>query len=77
MLLEIRLGFGRGGVDDGCDRCDDVGGEAALCGVFADVVLAGGDVDAVDFVRRDEGLDPLNLRPHDAEDVAGFLRDGG
>ena len=42
----------------------------------ADQVFAGGDVDADDLVRRDVGVDPLDLGAEVSEDAAGVLRGG-
>ena len=69
-------GFGGGGVDDGFDGCNNVGGESAFGGVFADEVFVGGDVDAVDLVGCDIGMDPLNLWAQLSEDTTGGLGDG-
>jgi hypothetical protein len=68
--------FGGGGVDDGFDGGDGVGGEACVCGVFADEVFAGCDVDADDLVRGDVGVDPLDLGTEVSEDRAGVLGGG-
>ena len=68
--------FGGSGVDDGADPGYYVGREAALLGVLADEVLAGGVVDAIDFVISDVAVDPLDLRAEVAEDTTGGLRDG-
>ncbi|CAA9492088.1 MAG: hypothetical protein AVDCRST_MAG05-1941 [uncultured Rubrobacteraceae bacterium] len=43
--------------------------------MLTDHVLVRGDVGAVDLVVRHLALNPLYLRPHLVEDVAGGLRD--
>jgi len=72
-VLFSGLAFGGGGVDDGFDGGDGVGGEAGVGGVFADEVFAGGDVDADDLVSRDVGVNPLDFGAELAEDGAGVL----
>src|SRR4028119_1235044 len=67
--------FRGGRVYDRADLRDLVGREAALLGVLADHILVRGDVGAVDLVVRNLALDPLYLRSHVVEDVAGGLRE--
>ena len=45
--------------------------------MFAHACLVRGDIDAVDLVVGNEGLDPLDLRSHGAEHTTGGLGDGG
>ena len=75
-VLFSGLAFGGGGVDDGFDGGDGVGGEAGVGGVLADEVFAGGDVDADDLVGRDVGVDPLDLGTELSEDGTGVLGGG-
>jgi len=64
------------GVDDGLDGRDDIGGKSSVGGVTADDVFVWGDVDAVDLVGRDIGVDPLDLRTDVPDDGAGVLGGG-
>ena len=66
-------GFGGGGVDDGLDDADGVGGEATLGSVAADYLFVGGDVDAVELVLGDIGVEPLDVGADMANDGAGLL----
>jgi hypothetical protein len=70
-------GLGCGGVDDGFDRGDGVGGEAGVGRMATDQLFAGGDVDAEEFVGGDVGLDPLDLGAEVSENGAGGLGCGG
>ena len=47
----------------------------ALPRVFADDLLVGREIDAVNLVARDVALHPLDLRAELVQDAAGFLRD--
>ena len=69
-----RSALGGGGVDDGLDGADRIGGESGVGGVATDQVFAWGDVDADDLVGRDVGVDPLNLGTEVSKDGAGGLR---
>jgi hypothetical protein len=71
------LGLRGGGADFGVDGCDDVGRESAFGGVSADDIFVRRNVDAVDLVGCDEGVDPLDLRTDSFDNRARFLRDGG
>jgi hypothetical protein len=75
--VRIASGLGCGGVDDGFDGGDGVGGEAGFGCVAADQLFAGRDVDAEEFVGGDVGLDPLDLGAEVPEHGAGGLRGGG
>src|SRR5262245_13631815 len=64
--------FARGGIDHSLDLGNAVGREAAALRVFADGGFIWSDVDAIDFVLRDEAFEPLHARGHVADDTAGF-----
>src|SRR6202042_3397758 len=71
----LRRLFGGGGVYYGADLRDFVGGKAAGLCVLPYGVFVGSDVDAIDFVVGDIAVQPLDLRPHVAQDAAGCLGD--
>src|SRR5258707_5003529 len=66
--------FSRGRIDHKLDLRHAVCQEAALLRVFADHLLVGSDIDAVDFVPSYITVEPLNLWSQILEHVAGFLR---
>ena len=70
-------GLGGGGVDDGFDGSDGVGGEAGFGRVAPDQLFAGRDVDAEEFIGGDVGLNPLDLGAEVSEHGAGGLGRGG
>src|SRR5271169_2286906 len=70
-----RRDFRRSGIDDCLDFADGVGREAATIRMFANYLLVGSGVNAVDFVGGYEAFHPLDLRTHAAQDAAGFLGD--
>ncbi len=71
------LALGGGGVDDGFDGSDGVGGEAGFGRVAPDQLFAGRDVDAEEFIGGDVGLNPLDLGAEVSEHGAGGLGRGG
>src|SRR5258708_9203957 len=66
--------FSRGRIDHKLDLRHAVCREAALLRVFADHLLVGSDIDAVDFVPSYITVEPLNLWSQILQHVAGFLR---
>ena len=63
--------FRRRGDDNRTKSRNAVGRETSLAAVFADALLIGGVVDAIDLVVGDEAL---HLRPEVPQNSAGFLR---
>ena len=73
-------------VDDAAERlgalrqeeCGALGLAALALGMFADDVLVGGAIDAIDFVVGDVAVNPLDLGAEVAEDrLDGWSRDEG
>src|SRR5579863_5781730 len=69
-------GFGGCGIDNAFYFRDRIGRETALPGVFANDLLVGCVVDAVDLVAGDVAVDPLNFGAELTQDSAGSLGDG-
>src|SRR5271166_5834335 len=63
------------GIDDRSDLGNTIRREASLAGMFADELLVGRIVDAVDLVIGDIAVHPLNLGAEVLEYTARFLRD--
>jgi hypothetical protein len=68
--------LGRRRVDNRSDLRDPIDWESTLRRVLADKVFIRRDVDAIDPVRRDEALDPLDLWSKLAKYIARNLRHG-